>query len=168
MRRSSERRIRGSGQVERFPDLAHPVPAVVDLADLAGAVGNDAQFAALCRAIGREDLAKDERYATNPARVANREDLIAKLQGEFRKHSANDWIEFIQRAGVPCGLVNSLADVFSDEHVLGSGILRDVDHPSAGRLKMLASPILVDGERLPIRHPPPILEQHTEESGDRA
>lgn len=135
---------------------------------IALAVGNDAQFAALCRAIGREDLAKDERYATNPARVANREDLIAELQGEFRKHSANEWIEIIQGAGVPCGLVNSLADVFSDEHVLSSGILRDVDHPSAGRLKMLASPILVDGERLPIRHPPPILGQHTEESGDRA
>ncbi len=130
---------------------------------IAVAVGNDAQFERLCRAIGREDLARDERYARNPDRVANREELVAALQEEFSKKAADDWVERIRGAGVPCGPVNSLADVFSDEHVLGSGILQNVDHPSAGALKMLASPMLVDGERLPIRRPPPTLGQHTDE-----
>ena len=147
---------------------AHPsiVPyQTFDASDkkIALAVGNDAQFENLCQAIGCPELAGDERFSTNPDRVANREELVAILQEEFRKKTADEWTEEIRKAGVPVGPVNPLADVFSDEHVLGSGMLQDVDHPAAGMLKMLASPILVDGERLQIRRPPPTLGQHTEE-----
>jgi crotonobetainyl-CoA:carnitine CoA-transferase CaiB-like acyl-CoA transferase len=131
------------------------------------AVGNNTQFANLCRAIGRSELAEDERYATNPDRVSNREALIAELQQEFGKRTAEEWAEEIRAAGVPSGPVNTLADVFADEHVLSSGILRDLDHPSAGPLKMVASPVIVDGEHLPIRHAPPTLGQHTEEGWQR-
>jgi crotonobetainyl-CoA:carnitine CoA-transferase CaiB-like acyl-CoA transferase len=130
------------------------------------AVGNNAQFAKLCKAIGRPELADHERYATNPERVANREALIPELQEEFGKRSADEWAEEIRAAGVPSGPVNTLADVFADEHVLGSGILQNLNHPSAGSLKMLASPILIDGERLPIRRPPPTLGQHTDDLND--
>jgi crotonobetainyl-CoA:carnitine CoA-transferase CaiB-like acyl-CoA transferase len=147
---------------------AHPsiVPyQTFDASDkkIALAVGNDAQFENLCRAMGREDLADDERFSKNPGRVANREELLAILQEVFSKKTADKWVEMIREAGVPCGPVNGLADVFSDEHVLSSGILRTVDHPAAGMLKMLASPLLVGGERPPIRYPPPTLGQHTEE-----
>jgi len=128
------------------------------------AVGNNTQFAGLCKAVGRPELAEDERFASNPDRVANREALIQGLQREFSKRPADEWVEEIRAAGIPCGPVNMLADVFADEHVLGSGILQDIDHPSAGLLKMLASPLLVDGERLPIRRPPPSLGQHTDET----
>lgn len=130
---------------------------------LALAVGNDSQFANLCGAIGRPELAEDERFARNPDRVVNREELVTILQEELSKKTADEWVEEIREAGVPCGPVNSLAQVFLDEHVLSSDILRDVDHPVAGPLKLLASPVLVDGERLPIRHPPPTLGQHTDE-----
>ncbi len=148
---------------------AHPsiVPyQTFDASDkkVALAVGNDAQFVNLCHAVGREELAEDERFAHNPDRVANREELVAALQEEFSKKTADEWAKIIRGAGVPCGPVNTLADVFSDEHVLSSGILKDVDHPAAGMLKMLASPILVNGERLPIRRPPPTLGQHTGEA----
>lgn len=132
---------------------------------IALAVGNDTQFARMCDAIGREDLARDERYATNPGRVENRKELTATLQEEFSKRPAEEWVAAIREAGVPCGPVNSLADVFSDEHTLGSGILQNIEHPAAGTLRMLASPVLVDGERPPIRRPPPTLGQHTEEAG---
>jgi glutaryl-CoA transferase len=147
---------------------AHPsiVPyQTFDASDkkLALAVGNDAQFKTLCQAVGRPELAGDERFAENPDRVANREELVTILEEEFRKKTADEWVEEIREAGVPCGPVNPLADVFSDDHVLGSGMLRDVKHPVAGTLEMLASPILVDGERLPVRRPPPTLGQHTEE-----
>ena len=147
---------------------AHPsiVPyQTFDASDkkLALAVGNDAQFKNLCQAVGRPELAGDERFAENPDRVANREELVTILEEEFRKKTADEWVEEIREAGVPCGPVNPLADVFSDDHVLGSGMLRDVKHPVAGTLEMLASPILVDGKRLPIRRPPPTLGQHTEE-----
>jgi glutaryl-CoA transferase len=129
------------------------------------AVGNNTQFVNLCKAIGRAELADDERYATNPDRVANREALIAELQGEFCNQTADEWTGEIRGAGVPCGPVNTLADVFIDEHVLDSGMLQTMDHPSAGKLEMLASPLLVDGERLPIRRLPPTLGQHTQEAG---
>ena len=85
---------------------------------------------------------EDERFATNPDRVSSREALISGLKREFSKRPADEWVEEIRAAGVPSGPVNTLADVFADEHVLGSGMLQGLDHPSAGLLKMLASPIL--------------------------
>ena len=130
------------------------------------AVGNNTQFARLCEVLGRPELAEDERYATNPDRVANRESLVSELQREISKRSADDWTGEIRAAGVPSGPVNTLADVFADEHVKGSGMLQNIDHPSASPLEMLASPILVDGGRLPIRRPPPSLGQHTNETHD--
>jgi crotonobetainyl-CoA:carnitine CoA-transferase CaiB-like acyl-CoA transferase len=150
---------------------AHPsiVPyQTFDASDkkIALAVGNDAQFGNLCKALGREELATDERFARNPDRVANREELVALLQEEFSKMTADEWVEEVRGAGVPIGPVNTLADVFSDGHVLSSDVLQDVEHPAAGILKMLASPILVDGKRLPIRRPPPTLGQHTVEGGE--
>jgi crotonobetainyl-CoA:carnitine CoA-transferase CaiB-like acyl-CoA transferase len=147
---------------------AHPsiVPyQTFDASDkkIALAVGNDAQFKNLCRAIGSPELSEDQRFASNPDRVANREELVALLQEEFSKKTADEWVEEIRGAGVPVGPVNSLADVFSDGHVISSGILQNVEHPAAGMLELLASPVLVDGERLPIRRPPPTLGQHTDE-----
>jgi crotonobetainyl-CoA:carnitine CoA-transferase CaiB-like acyl-CoA transferase len=160
-----------SGEDSGLIGNAHPsiVPyQTFDASDrpIVVAVGNNSQFANLCRAIGRPELAEDERYATNPDRVANREALISELQQEFRKRTADEWAEEIRAAGVPSGPVNTLSDVFTDEHVLASGILQSLDHPSAGPLKMLASPILIDGERMPIRRPPPSLGQHTDEVHD--
>ncbi len=160
-----------SGEDTGLIGNAHPsiVPyQTFDASDkpLVVAVGNNTQFAELCKVVGRPELVEDERFATNPDRVANREALIPELQEEFRKRPADEWVEEIQAAGVPSGLVNTLADVFADDHVHGSGILQDISHASAGHLKMLASPILVDGERLPIRRPPPALGQHTDETDD--
>ena len=159
-----------SGEDTGLIGNAHPsiVPyQTFDASDkpLVVAVGNNAQFARLCEVIGRPELADDERYATNPDRVANREELVSELQKEFRGRTADEWTGEIRGAGVPCGPVNALADVFADEHVLESGMLQELDHPTAGTLRMLASPLLVDGERLPIRRPPPTLGQHTEKTG---
>jgi crotonobetainyl-CoA:carnitine CoA-transferase CaiB-like acyl-CoA transferase len=160
-----------SGEDKGRMGNAHPtiVPyQTFDASDkpIAVAVGNDAQFGRLCAAIGRPELADDERYATNPARVANREELVEILQERFAERTADEWVERIREAGVPIGPVNTLADVFSDEHVLSSVILQTVEHPAAGVLEMLASPVLVEGERPPIRRPPPTLGQHTEELED--
>jgi len=160
-----------SGEDKGRMGNAHPsvVPyQTFDAADkpVAVAVGNDAQFERLCKVIGREELATDERYATNRDRVENRDGLIEALKEEFRKRPAGEWVEKIRGAGVSCGPVNDLADIFEDEHVLSSGMLQEVDHPTAGLLEMLASPVLVDGERLPIRRPPPTLGQHTDAAAD--
>ena len=159
-----------SGQDKGRMGNGHPtiVPyQTFDTSDrqIAVAVGNDAQFGRLSEAMGLPELAHDERYATNPDRVANREGLVAALQERFAEKTADHWVEAIRSAGVPCGPVNSLSDVFEDVHVLGSGMLREVDHPSAGKIRTLASPVLLDGERLPVRRPPPTLGEH-DESGD--
>jgi crotonobetainyl-CoA:carnitine CoA-transferase CaiB-like acyl-CoA transferase len=161
-----------SGEDTGLIGNAHPsiVPyQTFDAADkpIVVTVGNNAQFANLCEVIGRPELAEDERFATNPDRVANREALIPELQREFGEQPADEWAEELLAAGVPSGPVNTLADVLADEHLLGSGMLQDLDHPSAGHLKMLASPILIDGERLSIRRAPPTLGQHTEEGWRR-
>lgn len=160
-----------SGEDSGLIGNAHPsiVPyQTFDASDrpLVVAVGNNSQFAALCEAVGRPELAEDDRFATNPDRVANREALIAELQEEIGKRPADEWAEEVRAAGVPSGPVNTLADVFADDHVRGSGMLQDIIHASAGALKMLASPILIDSERLPIRRPPPTLGQHTDELSD--
>jgi crotonobetainyl-CoA:carnitine CoA-transferase CaiB-like acyl-CoA transferase len=157
-----------SGEETGLIGNAHPsiVPyQTFDASDrpLVVTVGNNTQFANLCEVIGRPELAEDVRFATNPDRVANREALIPELQREFGGRAADEWADELRAAGVPSGPVNALADVFADEHVLGSGMLQGIDHPSAGHLEMLASPILVDGDRLSIRRPPPTLGQHTEE-----
>ena len=130
------------------------------------AVGNDGQFEKLCEVMGLEDRAWDERYATNPARVENREELVKILQKEFSRRTAEDWISTIREAGVPCGPVNNLVDVFSDPHVLSSGILQTVNHPTVCELEMITSPVLLDGEHQPVRLPPPTLGQHTGEVKD--
>ncbi|MBA2377911.1 MAG: CoA transferase [Actinomycetota bacterium] len=130
---------------------------------VAVAVGNDAQFMRLCEAIGREDLADDGRYSTNADRIANRGELAAELGEMFSTRTSEEWIEAVREAGVPCGPVNSLTDVFEDEHVLSSGILTEVEHPAAGMMRLLSSPILMDGERPAVRRPPPTLGEHTDE-----
>jgi crotonobetainyl-CoA:carnitine CoA-transferase CaiB-like acyl-CoA transferase len=130
---------------------------------IAVAVGNDAQFGRLCEAIGREDLAADDRFATNPDRVANRDELVEMLQEGLSQRTADEWVEKIRGVGIPCGPVNTLAEALADEHLSSTDMLQAVEHPLAGTLRMLASPVLVDGERPPVRRPPPALGQHTEE-----
>ncbi len=131
------------------------------------AVGNNLQFAALCRALGREELAGDARFATNPARVANRTVLVPILAQIFATRRAADWIEDIGAAGVPCGPVNGLAGVFTDPHLATTDLVQTVNHPTAGPVRLLASPILVDGQRPPIRRAPPLHGQHSDEIANR-
>jgi crotonobetainyl-CoA:carnitine CoA-transferase CaiB-like acyl-CoA transferase len=92
--------------------------------------------------------------------------MVSTPRTQMMGRQSEEWVEKVREAGVPCGPVNTLAGVFEDKHVLGSGILQEVDHPTAGTIKLLASPVLIDGERLPIRRPPPTLGQHTGEVGD--
>jgi crotonobetainyl-CoA:carnitine CoA-transferase CaiB-like acyl-CoA transferase len=157
-----------SGEDKGRMGNAHPtiVPyQTFDASDkqIAVAVGNDAQFERLCEAIGREDLAQDERYATNPGRVANRQELVEALQRELSERTAEEWVEKIRGVGIPCGPVNTLAEALADEHLASTDMLQEIEHPLAGVLKMLASPVLVDGQRPPIRRPPPTLGEHSEE-----
>ncbi|MEN3011074.1 MAG: CoA transferase, partial [Candidatus Bipolaricaulaceae bacterium] len=123
------------------------------------AVGTDAQFRALCAVLGRPELADDPRFATNPARVQNRELLLPLLEEILGQRPRAFWIQELKRAGVPAGPVNSLSDLFGDPGLVGR-ILMEVEHPSVGRYPTLVCPVSLAWPGSPL--PPPRLGEHTE------
>ncbi|PWC87250.1 CoA-transferase [Azospirillum sp. TSH100] len=126
------------------------------------AVGNDGQFAKFCTVAGRPELAKDERYATNPARVANRKELVALLEELIRTRDSHDWLSALEQVGVPCGPINDLAAVFEDPQVKARNIHQDLPHPTQGSVPTVASPIRYSGTPLVHDTAPPTLGQHTD------
>jgi crotonobetainyl-CoA:carnitine CoA-transferase CaiB-like acyl-CoA transferase len=88
---------------------------------------------------------------------------VETLQREFSNRTAEEWVETIRDVGIPCGPVNTLAEALADEHLSSTDMLQEIEHPLAGMLRMLGSPLLIDGERPPIQRPPPTLGQHTDE-----
>lgn len=127
------------------------------------AVGNDGQFARLCEVAGRPELAADPRFAKNAGRVAHREALIPILAALFATRSSTTWIAQLEEAGVPCGPINDLAQVFDDPQVRHRGMRREVEHPLAGTTAIGASPIRLGGTPLGPPSAPPLLGQHTRE-----
>ncbi|MBK1842629.1 CoA transferase [Azospirillum sp. YIM B02556] len=126
------------------------------------AVGNDGQFAKFCTVAGRPDLARDERYATNPARVANRKELVAVLEELIRTRDSHDWLGALEQVGVPCGPINDLTAVFADPQVQARNIHQDLPHPTQGSVPTVASPIRYSGTPLVHDTAPPTLGQHTD------
>jgi formyl-CoA transferase len=127
------------------------------------AVGNDAQWQRFCQAISRPDLAAEERFRTNPLRVENRAALLPLLEAVFLERSAEEWLRRLNAADVPCGPVNTLDRVFSDPQVQSRHMLLEVPHPTAGSVKMTASPWKLASAAPSQHRPPPLLGQHTDE-----
>jgi crotonobetainyl-CoA:carnitine CoA-transferase CaiB-like acyl-CoA transferase len=127
------------------------------------AVGNDGQFARLCEVLGRPGLAADARFATNAARVTHRDALLALLEPLLAARPAAAWTEALEAAGVPCGPINDLRQVFEDPQVRHRGLRWEVPHPQAGTVSLVASPIRLS--ETPVTPPaaPPTLGQHTAE-----
>jgi len=124
------------------------------------AVGNDGQYRTLCSLIERPDLASDERYATNPARVVNRAGLVAELQVIFGAQSADYWVELCLSVGIPAGPVQTVMQALNDDHARARHLIREAELPNGQTLKMVASPLLPDTPDA-VRYPPPQLGQHT-------
>ena len=127
------------------------------------AVGNDAQFARLCEALGNASLAADLRYATNKARVGNRATLIPTLNKLTIRRTTAEWIARLEAVGVPCGPINSLAEVFADPQVQARGLRVDMDHPDIGTVPQVASPFRMSETPVVYDRAPPLLGQHTDE-----
>jgi crotonobetainyl-CoA:carnitine CoA-transferase CaiB-like acyl-CoA transferase len=122
------------------------------------AVGNDRLFARMCEAIGLPDLPSDARFATNEARVANVDALGERLEAVFRTLPAEHWIETLRAASVPVGPINRVDEAFALATELG---LQPVDDSHG--LPLIAPPLRLDGERPPVRRPPPRLDEHGDE-----
>jgi crotonobetainyl-CoA:carnitine CoA-transferase CaiB-like acyl-CoA transferase len=127
------------------------------------AIGNDRQFASFCETAGHPDWALQPRFATNPQRVCHREELVALMCGVTVTRTTAEWIVAMEAAGVPCGPINTLDEVFADPQVIARGLRIDMPHASAGSVPLVASPIRMSASPVQYRRAPPTLGQHTAE-----
>ena len=127
------------------------------------AVGNDGQFERFCAVAGCPQLARDVRFARNAARVRHRDTLVPLLAERLRARRRADWLEALDAAGVPCGPINDLADVFADPQVRARNMTLKMAHPLNPALELVASPMKLSATPVTLRRPPPLLGQHTDE-----
>jgi len=130
--------------------------------DIILTIGNDDQFARFCEVAGRPEWAGDERYATNAARVANRDTLIPALRQTTVMKTTAEWLRLLEEAGVPGGPVNTIEQVFQDPQVRHRGLRIDLSHPLTPSVPLVGSPLRLS--RSPVRYAsaPPLLGEHTE------
>ena len=126
-------------------------------------VGNDEQFSRLCDVLGHPEWASDEHFATNRARVANRKELIPRLRQATVMRSTQEWVQILERSGVPCGPVNTLDQVFEDPQVLARGMKQSVQHPSLGDVPTVGNPIRLKLTPVSYRTAPPLLGEQSKQ-----
>jgi len=127
------------------------------------AIGNDAQFAACAECIGLGNLGEDVRFATNAARVNNRQELIRLLQDRFSKDKTAHWIQVLTDLHIPVSCINDLADVYSGDYCEERETVRHLPHPLAGETPTVANPVRFSEAAVEYHRAPPLLGQHTDE-----
>lgn len=157
-----------SGNIPKRAGNAHQnvVPYQVFAASdghLIVAVGNDSQYRAYCEVLGRPDLGVHPDYVTNSQRLINRDALIAELEEIMKTRTRDEWIESLQKVGVPSGPINNLKQVFEEPQVKAREMWRTLPHPIAGTAPTTASPIRFSDTPVQYRMAPPLLGQHTDE-----
>ncbi|KVA03716.1 CoA-transferase [Burkholderia latens] len=127
------------------------------------AVGNDGQFRKFVEAGGQPGLADDERFATNPARVRHRDTLVPILAEMVKARGKADWIGALEAAGVPCGPINELDEVFGNEQVIARGMQVSLPHPCGADVKLVRNPIRMSATPPDARTAPPLLGAQTDD-----
>ena len=124
---------------------------------------NQRSWERLARAIGRPELVQRPEYATDASRVQHRRRLAEEMEEVTCSRPRSYWLEVLQRAGVPCGPILNYAEVFEDPHVRARGMVKEMDHPVAGRIRVLGPAVKLSGTPAQLRRSPPTLGQHTRE-----
>lgn len=127
------------------------------------AVGNDSQYAKFCAVANIPELATNPLFATNRNRVQNRGQLVPILETVMKTRSKADWLGALEAAKVPCGAINSLAEVFADPQIEARKMVTDWQHPVKEDLKLVSSPIRMSATPVRTDLPPPLLGQHTDD-----
>ena len=127
------------------------------------ASANQSQYESLCAAIGRPDLARDPRFATNALRLENHDPLFAALSAVFMTRERQHWEDLLYEAGVPCGPINDLAQALSHPQAVHRGARVDLPHPSGVDAPGIANPMRFSETPVEYRRAPPLLGQHTRE-----
>ncbi len=126
------------------------------------AVGNDRQFAACARCIGQPQLARDESFASNAARVRNRDSLVRILSEEFRQQPTSHWLDTLREANVPAGPINTVADVLTDGYAAERGLVKKMRHGLGADIPIVANPVNFSRTSVCYGLPPPLLGADTE------
>jgi crotonobetainyl-CoA:carnitine CoA-transferase CaiB-like acyl-CoA transferase len=126
-------------------------------------VANNSLWERMCAAIDRPDVAKDARFATDAARVANREALVPLLNQVFGARPAAHWLERLEAAGVPGGRIKTVAEVCESEHLMARGMVVRLSHKKAGPYTAMGVPIRLWDTPGRAVEPAPLLGQHTDE-----
>lgn len=126
-------------------------------------VANDKFWQLFCLAVGADHLLADARFATAPSRVENRAALQPILAGLFKRHPRAHWIDILQAAGVPCGAIKTVAEACESEQLTCRGMVAELEHPTAGPVRSILSPLRFDDADPAGNTPPPLLGQHTDE-----
>ncbi len=127
---------------------------------IAVGIGNDKQWRRFCEIAAEPELARDPRFATNPDRVRNREILVPLLEEIVRRRDGAFWIESLWREGIPAGPINTVDKVFADPHAAARDMIVAMDHPSAGTVRLIGSPMKLSVTPVGYRLPPPRLGEH--------
>ena len=126
-------------------------------------VANNSLWERFCRAVGRPELARDPRFEAETQRVANRDALVAILGALFAERPAAEWLEQLDKAGVPAGRIKSVAEVCESQHLRARGMIVPLPHPKAGTVTVLGVPVRLSTTPGAVVDPPPLLGQHTDE-----
>ncbi len=127
------------------------------------AVGTDLQFRALCHMLKKADYAKDPRYISNAKRVEHRDSLVAIVQQVLRKEKTAHWQQLCREYAIPAGPIQTVAEIFHDKQLQARGMFVEQDHPTAGKIKLIGSPLKLSRTPVSMTRHPPNAGEHNEE-----
>ena len=125
--------------------------------------GNDRLFGILCDKLGQPGWKTDPKFSTNSARVSHRIELEAAIESLTRQKTTTEWLELLDDSGMPYAAINDIQKTLNHEHVLARGMVKEVEHASCGRVKMVNTPVKFSEAEPGIRSPPPTLGEHSDE-----
>ena len=124
---------------------------------------NQNNWERMCRAVGRDDLLDDARFASNPERMVNIQSLTPIMEETFRTQTTAHWVKVLERAGVPCGPIYNIEQVYADPHVQSRDMAVELQHPKAGDIRNIGVAVKLSDTPGSVRTPAPLLGQHTDE-----
>jgi len=127
------------------------------------AVGNDNLWQKFCEATGLQAIAGDPKFATNAQRVKNRGEVVDSISRVIATKTMDEWLDILDKAGVPCGPIYTIDRIFADPQVLARDMLVEVEHPKCGKIKVTGAPIKFSKTPAEVKTAPPLLGQHNEE-----
>ena len=158
-------RYLASGDVPRRIGSAHPlIVPYQDFEAIDGfiniAAGNDNLWKKFCKATDLAQIADDPKFATNPKRVENRDEVVAIVSKKIKTKTMQEWLDILNDAGVPCGPIYTVDQIFKDPQVLAREMLVEIDHPKCGKIQVTGSPIKLSETPAEITTHPPMLGEH--------